>query len=157
MRFTEIANPEDQLALLRLISDNVWSSVLAQARQAAAQKAQATAKPGATPAPAQTPAAGQATATPAPLPGASGPFECTFLSFKKGTQAQTLVPLKMRSSPELPENFNSNVISYIQAGEKVEVLADAQGEWINIKKASGETGYSKQCTTLNGRFLKPGG
>ena len=45
MRFTEIANPEDQLALWRLISDNVWSSVLAQARQAAAQKAQATAKP----------------------------------------------------------------------------------------------------------------
>jgi len=45
MRFTEIANPEDQLALWRLISDNVWSSVLAQARQAAAQKAQAAAKP----------------------------------------------------------------------------------------------------------------
>lgn len=45
MRFTEIANPEDQLALWRLISDNVWSSVLAQAKQAAAQKAQATAKP----------------------------------------------------------------------------------------------------------------
>jgi hypothetical protein len=45
MRFTEIANPEDQLALWRLISDNVWSSVLAQARQAAAQKAQVAAKP----------------------------------------------------------------------------------------------------------------
>jgi hypothetical protein len=45
MRFTEIANPEDQLALWRLISDNVWSSVLAQAKQAAAQKAQAAAKP----------------------------------------------------------------------------------------------------------------
>ena len=45
MRFTEIANPEDQLALWRLISDNVWSSVLAQARQAAAQKAQSAAVP----------------------------------------------------------------------------------------------------------------
>ena len=45
MRFTEIANPEDQLALWRLISDNVWSSVLTQARQEAAQIAQATAKP----------------------------------------------------------------------------------------------------------------
>jgi len=41
----EIANPEDQLALWRLISDNVWSAVLAQAQQAAAQKAQAAAKP----------------------------------------------------------------------------------------------------------------
>ena len=45
MRFMEIANPEDQLALWRLISDNVWSAVLSQARQAAAQKAQAAAKP----------------------------------------------------------------------------------------------------------------
>jgi len=35
----EIANPEDQLALWRLISDNVWSAVMAQAKQAAAQKA----------------------------------------------------------------------------------------------------------------------
>jgi len=40
MRFTEIANAEDQLALWRLISDNVWSSVMAQAKQAAAQQAQ---------------------------------------------------------------------------------------------------------------------
>ena len=45
MRFTEIANAEDQLALWRLISDNVWSSVMAQAKQAAAQKAQSAAKP----------------------------------------------------------------------------------------------------------------
>ena len=43
MRFMEIANPEDQLALWRLISDNVWSAVLAQARQQATQKAQAAA------------------------------------------------------------------------------------------------------------------
>jgi len=43
MRFTEIANPEDQLALWRLISDNVWSAVMAQAKQAATQKAQAAA------------------------------------------------------------------------------------------------------------------
>jgi hypothetical protein len=47
MRFTEIANPEDQLELWRLISDNVWAAVMAQAKQAAADKAQAaaTAKP----------------------------------------------------------------------------------------------------------------
>ena len=45
MRFMEIANPEDQLALWRLISDNVWSAVMAQAKQAAAQKAQAAANP----------------------------------------------------------------------------------------------------------------
>jgi hypothetical protein len=45
MRFTEIANPEDQLALWRLISDNVWSAVMAQAKQAATQKAQAAASP----------------------------------------------------------------------------------------------------------------
>ena len=43
MRFTEIANPEDQLALWRLISDNVWSAVAAQARELARQKAQAAA------------------------------------------------------------------------------------------------------------------
>jgi len=113
-------------------------------------------------APVTTRAAGQAAATAAPpaagssagAQGANGPFECTYLPFKQGTQALTLVPLKLRSSPELPENFNSNVISYMQAGEKVEVLNTAQGEWIHIKKISGETGYSKQCTTLNGRFLK---
>ena len=45
MRFMEIANPEDQLALWRLISDNVWSAVMAQAKQAAAEKAQAVATP----------------------------------------------------------------------------------------------------------------
>ena len=45
MRFMEIANPEDQLALWRLISDNVWSAVMAQAKQAAAEKAQAAATP----------------------------------------------------------------------------------------------------------------
>ena len=43
MRFMEIANPEDQLALWRLISDNVWSAVMAQAKQAAVEKAQAAA------------------------------------------------------------------------------------------------------------------
>ena len=43
MRFTEIADPEDQLALWRLISDNVWSAVAAQARELARQKAQAAA------------------------------------------------------------------------------------------------------------------
>ena len=43
MRFMEIANPEDQLALWKLVSDNVWSAVLAQARQEATQKAQAAA------------------------------------------------------------------------------------------------------------------
>ena len=36
MRFMEIANAEDQVALWRLISDNVWSAVMAQAKQAAA-------------------------------------------------------------------------------------------------------------------------
>ena len=45
MRFMEIANPEDQLALWRLISDNVWTAVMAQAKQAAALKAQAAATP----------------------------------------------------------------------------------------------------------------
>jgi hypothetical protein len=45
MRFMEIANPEDQLALWRLISDNVWSAVMTQAKQAASQKAQAAATP----------------------------------------------------------------------------------------------------------------
>ncbi len=45
MRFTEIANAEDQLALWRLISDNVWSSVMAQAKEQERLKAQAAAKP----------------------------------------------------------------------------------------------------------------
>ena len=45
MRFMEIAKPEDQLALWRLISDNVWSTVMAHAKQAAAQKAQAAVSP----------------------------------------------------------------------------------------------------------------
>ncbi len=45
MRFTEIANAEDQLALWRLISDNVWSSVMAQAKEQERLKAQAAATP----------------------------------------------------------------------------------------------------------------
>jgi hypothetical protein len=34
MRFNEIASADDQLALWRLISDNVWSAVMAQAKKA---------------------------------------------------------------------------------------------------------------------------
>jgi len=45
MRFMEIANAEDQLALWRLISDNVWSSVMAQAKEQERLKAQAAATP----------------------------------------------------------------------------------------------------------------
>lgn len=45
MRFMEIANPEDQLALWRLISGNVWSEVMTQVKPAAAEKAQAAATP----------------------------------------------------------------------------------------------------------------
>lgn len=45
MRFTEIADAEDQLALWRLISDTVWSSVMAQAKEQERLKAQAAATP----------------------------------------------------------------------------------------------------------------
>ena len=45
MRFNEIANADDQLALWRLISDNVWSAVMAQAKEQARLKAQAAANP----------------------------------------------------------------------------------------------------------------
>ena len=45
MRFNEIASADDQLALWRLISDNVWSAVLAQAKEQARLKAQAAATP----------------------------------------------------------------------------------------------------------------
>ena len=45
MRFNEIANADDQLALWRLISDNVWSAVTAQAKQQERLKAQAAANP----------------------------------------------------------------------------------------------------------------
>ena len=55
MRFTEIADPEDQLALWRLISDNVWSAVAAQARELARQKALAAASK---PSPPKAPATG---------------------------------------------------------------------------------------------------
>lgn len=41
----EIANAADQLALWRLISDNVWSAVITQANEEAAKRAQAQAKP----------------------------------------------------------------------------------------------------------------
>ena len=45
MRFNEIASADDQLALWRLISDNVWSAVLAQAKDQERLKAQAAATP----------------------------------------------------------------------------------------------------------------
>ena len=45
MRFNEIASADDQLALWRLISDNVWSAVLAQAKEQERLKAQAAAIP----------------------------------------------------------------------------------------------------------------
>lgn len=44
MRFMEFANAEDQLELWRLISDNVWSAVMVQAKQDAEKKAQASLK-----------------------------------------------------------------------------------------------------------------
>jgi hypothetical protein len=45
MRFNEIANADDQLALWRLISDNVWSAVMAQAKEQARLKAQTCSHP----------------------------------------------------------------------------------------------------------------
>ena len=45
MRFNEIANAQDQLELWRLISDNVWAAVMAQAKEEARLKAQAAATP----------------------------------------------------------------------------------------------------------------
>lgn len=45
MRFNEIANAQDQLDLWRLISDNVWAAVMAQAKEDARLKAQAAATP----------------------------------------------------------------------------------------------------------------
>ena len=48
MRFTEIIGPEDQLALWKLVSDSVWTSISIQAKQEArakaAKKRKATAK-----------------------------------------------------------------------------------------------------------------
>ena len=52
MRFMEIANPEDQLALWRLISDNVWGAFAQQPPQPKPQ-------PQATTAPVQTATLGQ--------------------------------------------------------------------------------------------------
>jgi hypothetical protein len=45
MRFTEIINPEDQLALWRLISDKVWSTFSQQTATAKTQKAVANPTP----------------------------------------------------------------------------------------------------------------
>lgn len=45
MRFNEIANADDQLALWRLISDNVWSAVLLQAKEQERHRGQAAAVP----------------------------------------------------------------------------------------------------------------
>jgi hypothetical protein len=44
MRIVEIASAEEQLALWKLISDNVWSTISQQARTEAQQKAAAAAK-----------------------------------------------------------------------------------------------------------------
>jgi hypothetical protein len=44
MRIFEIASAEDQLALWKLISDNVWTTISQQARTEAQQKAAAAAK-----------------------------------------------------------------------------------------------------------------
>ena len=86
-------------------------------------------------------------------PASSG--KCDLLPFTKGDKAVILVPLKMRSSPEIPENFNSNTTSYMAEDEEVEVLNNTQDAWVNIKKNNGEAGWSKQCSTLTGRFMNP--
>ncbi len=44
MRIFEIASAEEQLALWKLISDNVWSTISQQARTEAQQRATAAAK-----------------------------------------------------------------------------------------------------------------
>lgn len=51
MRFNEIANADDQLALWRLISDNVWSAVMAQAKEQERQQAALQAKAAVAPKP----------------------------------------------------------------------------------------------------------
>jgi len=81
---------------------------------------------------------------------------CEYLTFEEGSYAVVQLPLKMRSSAEIPEdNFNSNVISYLSPGEEVLVLEDSQDAWVYLQKANGISGYSKQCSTIDGRFLLP--
>ena len=81
---------------------------------------------------------------------------CEFLSFSEDSYAVVQLPLKMRSSAEIPtDNFNSNVISYLSPGEEVLVLADSQDAWVYLQRANGISGYSKQCSTIDGRFLLP--
>ena len=81
---------------------------------------------------------------------------CEYLSFTKDSSALVQLPLKMRSSAEIPtDNFNANVISYLSPGEEVLVLEDSQGAWVHLQRANGISGYSKQCSTVDGRFLLP--
>jgi hypothetical protein len=81
---------------------------------------------------------------------------CEYLSFAEGSYAVVQLPLKMRSNAEIPQdNFNSNVISYLSPGEEALVLEDSQDAWVYLQRADGISGYSKQCSTIDGRFLLP--
>lgn len=81
---------------------------------------------------------------------------CEYLSFTEGSYAVVQLPLKMRSTAEIPtDNFNSNVISYMSPGEEALVLEDSQGAWVFVQRANSISGYAKQCSTIDGRFLLP--
>lgn len=84
------------------------------------------------------------------------PTGCEYISFSEGSYALVQMPLKMRSTPDIPtDNFNANVISYMSPGEEVLVLEDSQSAWVYLQRANGISGYSKQCSTIDGRFLLP--
>jgi hypothetical protein len=57
-----------------------------------------------------------------------------YMPFKKGAVATIHVPLKIRSSSEIPANVNEDVLNYM---------------------VSGESSYSKQSSTIHGRFITP--
>lgn len=81
---------------------------------------------------------------------------CNYLTFEEGSSAVVMLPLKMRSTADIPtDNFNANVISYMSPGEEVEVLEDSSDAWVHIQRANGDSGYSKQCSTIGGVFLLP--
>jgi cell wall-associated NlpC family hydrolase len=70
----------------------------------------------------------------------------TSTNIKQTTQAQIVVPVAMRQTP----NVSDNLIRYLKKGEQVSILSKTSAGWYKISDKNGKSGY----ITTNKQYVK---
>lgn len=130
MRFDEIANAEEQLALWKLVSDGIWSAISQQAKQQAQQKA-AKAK---LPKPKKSATLKPAPYAPPPPSLKKAPAQPTLVKKKVPPQTATLQPYpynQRQQALQVRKPLQPSVLQNLPAASK-----DAENGWEQAEKTT---------------------